>query len=388
MDGYEVCRRLKAEATTTGIPVIFISALDDVTDKVRGFDVGAVDFVTKPFQGPEVLSRVGAHLQLFRLRRELELSQKELGAQNAELHRKNEELVQAQRRTERVFSALAAALPGTVLDDRYRLEAKIGAGGYGTVFRAEHVALKRSVAVKVFRPWEGSDTPLALERFRREGVSASRLSHPNAVTILDCGISSSGIAYLVMELLEGMTLTELLAVGRPLPFERSVPIAAAVCDALAAAHSLGLVHRDVKPDNIFLHQAGRDEVVKVLDFGIAKMLVAGTDEVKDPTLTRGIVGTPAYVAPERLKDEPYDGRADVYSVGVVLYQMLTARPPFVMPRENPFIAAYRTLDQEAMPLGNAAVPDALERLVLRALAKDPAARPTAAELAAGLRAAR
>jgi CheY-like chemotaxis protein/tRNA A-37 threonylcarbamoyl transferase component Bud32 len=377
IDGYEVCRRLKADPATRDIPVIVISALDDVNDKVKAFEAGAEDYVTKPFQAPEVLSRVGAHLQLFRLRRELE-------RKNAELARSNEELRQAQERTEHVFSALAAALPGTVLDGKYRLDEKIGAGGYGTVFRAEQLALKRTVALKVFRPWEGSDTTVALERFRREGISACRLNHPNAVSVLDCGISSSGIAYLVMELLQGMTLAELLFSARVVPPERCAEILVPVCDMLGAAHDAGLVHRDIKPDNVFLHRSPQgEEVVKVLDFGIAKLL-ADADEAAPQTLTRSFVGTPSFVSPERLGGLDYDGRADVYSVGVMLYLMLSGRVPFPLPRENPFLAAVAAIEQPAPRLVGLALPHALETLLMSALAKQPSQRPTAREMGAGL----
>ncbi|HET7293966.1 MAG TPA: response regulator [Vicinamibacteria bacterium] len=378
-DGYEVCRRLKHDPATREIPVIVISALDDVTDKVKAFEAGAVDYVTKPFQAPEVLSRVGAHLQLFQLQRDLE-------RKNAELQKSNEELRQAQARTERVFSALAAALPGTVLDEKYRLDERIGTGGYGTVFRAEQLGLKRPVAVKVFRPWEGADNSLALERFRREGISACRLNHPNAVSVLDCGISSSGIAYLVMELLEGDTLSALLrSAGRIAP-SRCAQILGPVCDMLAVAHEAGLVHRDIKPDNVFLHRTPRgDEMVKVLDFGIAK-LIGDVEEPLSHTLTRNLVGTPSYVCPERLSGLDYDGRADTYSVGVMLYQMLSGRLPFPLPRANAFAAALAAIQREPPPLSDVELPTEVETLVMRALAKEPSRRPTAREMTAALKA--
>src|SRR5207253_1404515 len=139
-------------------------------------------------------------------------------------------------------------------------------GGFATVFRAEHVSLAKPVAVKVFRPFAGNDTPQALARFRAEGVAACRVQHPNAVAVLDCGISSTGIAYLVMELLEGQTVGDLLQDQLAMDVPRALTITAAVSDALAAAHEAGLVHRDIKPDNVFLHRAGDTVVVKVLDF--------------------------------------------------------------------------------------------------------------------------
>jgi serine/threonine protein kinase len=382
LDGYEECRRLKADPATREIPVIVISALDDVADKVRAFEAGAVDYVTKPFQAPEVLSRVGAHLQLFRLRRELARQQEELARQNRELVRKNQELEQAQRRTERVFSALSSALPGTVLDGKYRLDEQIGAGGVAAVFRAQHLGLERPVAVKVFRPWPGNETPEALESFRLEGVSSSRFSHPNAVSVLDFGVTASGIAYLVMELLRGFTLRELVRQQGAVPLARCVEIMLPVCRALAEAHAAGIVHRDVKPENVFLHQTPRGEVVKVLDFGIAKLLADA--EQPDVTQSRGLVGTPFYLAPERVKGEAYDGRSDVYSVGIILYALLSGRMPFPFARDQPLlVAACMHVNEVPAPLPDP-VPEAAARLVMRALVKDPAQRPGARELADGL----
>jgi serine/threonine protein kinase len=362
--------------------VVVISAVDDVDEKVRAFEVGAADYVMKPFEPREVLARVGAHVLLHRLRRELE-------RQNLELQRKNDELEQAERRTRHVFSALASALPGTVLDGRYRLEEKIGAGAYGTVFRAEQIELQRPVAVKVFRPWEGNDTPAALARFRREGVAACRVQHPNAVSVLDCGISPGGIAYIVMELLRGVTLLDLLKEQGPLPVARTVEILSPVCDALGAAHAAGLAHRDIKPYNVFLHRTPQGETVKVLDFGIAKLMEReGEGEGQEPqTLaTRGMVGTPAFMAPERIMGIDYDGRVDVYSVGVILFLMLSGRLPFTARHgEDLYANLMRQVSEPVPPLGLPGLPPEVEEVVQRALAKDAESRFSATELGEALR---
>jgi DNA-binding response OmpR family regulator len=390
MDGFEVCRRLKADEKTRAVPVIAISALDEVEEKLRAFEAGAADYVIKPFEALEVLSRVGAHIQLYRLRRELESKQAELeksrsalAEQNEELKRKNDELFLAERRTRHVFSALAAALPGTVLDGKYRLDEKIGSGGYATVFRAEHLELQRAVAVKVFRPWGVNDTPQGLEQFRREAVSACRVQHPNAVSVTDFGISSSGIAYLVMELLSGMTVADLLHVEHRLGLERCVDILVPVCEVLAAAHEAGLVHRDIKPANIFLHRTPSGETVKVLDFGIAKLIQRTGDEVL--TLTRGVVGTLGFIAPERVMGLDSGEPADVYSVGIVLYQMLSGRLPFpARDKEDVYAAMMRQVNEPTPPLEVPGLPAEVERLVASVLEKDAKARPTARQLSAEL----
>ena len=382
MNGYQVLQQLKSDQMLSQIPVIFISALDDALGKVQAFKSGGVDYVTKPFQADEVNARVENQLKLSRL-------QKDLGRQNDELLRKNEELTQAQRRTDLVFSALAEALPGTILDAKYRLEERIGTGGFGAVFRGTHLGLNLPVAIKVFRPMSGNDTPDALERFRQEGVAASRIKHPNVVEIHDNGISSTGIAYLVMELLQGHTLAQELADKRRLTPERAAAILVPVCETLAEFHAAGIVHRDIKPENIYLHQARNEEVVKLLDFGLSKMW-GPSGEQTQVTMTLGdaVIGTLAYMAPERLLNKAYDGRSDVYSLGVVMYRMLSGTSPFQADPSARYLVAMMQLTAEAPPLRSHVdgLPPELDELVARMLSKDPEGRPSARELPTLIRA--
>src|SRR5262249_48378640 len=161
-----------------------------------------------------------------------------------------------------IFSALAKALPGTVLDEKYRLDEKIGTGGFGAVFRGTHLGLNRTIAVKVFRPVPGNDSPEALERFLQEGISACKINHPNAVAVLDSGISADGIAYMVMEFLEGNSLADELRRKLRLTIRRTFEILGPVCEVLEEAHRAGIIHRDIKPENIFLSQAKEGLVVK------------------------------------------------------------------------------------------------------------------------------
>jgi DNA-binding response OmpR family regulator len=384
MNGYEVCAKLKADERLSRIPVIFISALDDAFDKVRAFQAGGVDYVTKPFDAEEVLARVESQLKIFRLQRELE-------RRNAHLQRMYDEVVRSQQTTRRVFSALSETLPGTVLDETYRLDAMIGQGGFGTVFRATHLALERPVAIKVLHPTLVNDSNETLARFRIEGVAACRISHPNAVEVLDFGVSSSGIPYLVMELLRGYTVGWVLSERGRLPLNRCVPIVSAVSEALAEAHGAGIIHRDVKPENVFLHQTKRGEVVKVVDFGIAKLMDSGSaNDLAGPTQTGTFVGTPDYMAPERLVGEDYDGKADVYSLGVMAYRMLSGAMPFPagQGRGVGAVAVARlTTDpirlREAYPV----ISTQIERIVMGALCKKPEGRPAAREFGAAFSAA-
>jgi tRNA A-37 threonylcarbamoyl transferase component Bud32 len=319
----------------------------------------------------------------------------ELERKNFELMMKNQLLAESRaanirtaRRTEQIFSALSEALPGHILDDKYRIDDKIGSGGFGTVYRGEHILLHHPVAIKVFRPAVGQAGVESLERFRLEGISACRVNHPNAVTVLDFDVSSGSLAYLVMELLEGHSLAqELRSHGRVTP-ARAVEIACDVCGALAQAHAAGIVHRDIKPSNVFLHGTNGDQVVKVIDFGIAKL----TDESNLPgaetaTLSGMFLGTPAYMAPERVFNQPYDGRADVYAVGVMIYEMVAGRLPFERTTGGHLSLMRMHAVEEPEALTKVA-PDAhpkLEAAVMRAMRKEPAERPTAAQLGTMLR---
>ncbi len=386
LDGYEVCSRLKEQESVAHVPVIFISALDTAVDKVRAFGVGGADYVTKPFQFEEVLARVENQLKLSRLQQALERKNRELLEKHEALVRSKEATLRSQRRAEVIFSALQDALTGTVLDDKYHLENRIGSGGFGAVYRARHLGLGRHVAVKVFRPPHGEHHDEALERFRLEGVTACRVNHPNAVAVLDFGVSSSGIAYLVMELLEGHTLGAEIRKLRTLSVARAVEVLVPVCHALAAAHAAGLVHRDIKPDNIFLHQAADGESVKVVDFGIAKLMGESTVSTIHTISNPMFLGTPAYISPERLDNQPYDGRADVYSVGILLYEMLCGHVPFQAYENEHWAVAMMHLNKAPTPprIVNPQIPVSIERVILKTLCKDPAQRPSAEQLASML----
>jgi eukaryotic-like serine/threonine-protein kinase len=351
MDGLQVLKALRSTRSAAELPVIMVTASSDSEDVVEALGLGANDYVTKPIDFPVAVARIEAAL---RTRREASpLSP----------------------------ASLAEVGIGTVLGGRYRLETRIGTGNHGAVYRARHLELDRAVAVKVLRTG-ALGTGDALDRFRREGMAACRVSHPHAVAVLDFAVAG-GVAYLVMELLEGHSLDAELAPGTPLGVQHTVSITVPVCEALAEAHRAGIVHRDVKPANIFLHRAGNRTVPKVLDFGIARVL--GEDAPRrHPTLEGWIVGTPAYMAPERFESGACDGKADVYGVGVTLFQMLAGRLPFEAVDGEPLALARKHLIELPPPLRslNPDVPLSLEETVMRALAKRPPKRPSAVELAA------
>ena len=276
--------------------------------------------------------------------------------------------------------AAAPIAAESVLGGRYRLVRLIAGGGMAQVWEAHDEILARAVAVKVLHPHLAEDTAF-LERFRREAVAAARLSHPNVVAVFDTGVDG-GLVYIVMELVRGRTLRDLLAAQGALGPARAVQIAAQIAEALDYAHGQGIVHRDVKPANVLIADDGR---VKVADFGIAKAASAVFGSNADLTQTGAIVGTAKYLSPEQVNGEPQDRRADVYSLGVVLYEMLCGRPPFTGDTE----LAVAMKHVRVAPIGprqvRAGIPRPLEAVVLKAMAKAPSDRfDTAGDMRAAL----
>jgi serine/threonine-protein kinase len=262
-----------------------------------------------------------------------------------------------------------------VLGGRYALRGVLGAGGMATVWRATDEVLGREVAVKVLSPQFAAD-PAFLARFEREARYAAALSHPGLVTVFDAGRDGAE-PFIVMELVTGRTLRQVLAEAGMLPAGQAVGIAAAVCEALAAAHAAGLVHRDIKPANIVLAADGQ---VKLLDLGIAR--------AEGGTRTGAVLGTAAYLSPEQASGEPAGPRADLYSLGCVLFEMLTGAPPFSA--DTAVALAYRQVHDDPGPPSarRPGLPARLDWITAQLLAKDPAARPASAAAArAGLLAA-
>ncbi len=274
------------------------------------------------------------------------------------------------------------ALVGTVLAGRYRVERLLGSGGMGSVYLAEHVLMKKAVAVKVLHAEMSGNGEIAA-RFEREAVAAARIDHPNVAAAMDFGRLPDGSFYLALEYVAGHSLRSLVEQG-PLDPARALGIAHQVAEALVAAHAAGVVHRDLKPDNVMLvPQPDGREVVKVLDFGIAK--VSGAPEAAEPArnLTRfgTVMGTAGYMAPEQALGLAVDLRADLYSCGIVLYEILAGHCPFTAEEPAQIVAKQLT---EAVPPLPGVPPDVFE-LIQRLLAQKPDARiQTAAELSAEL----
>ena len=273
------------------------------------------------------------------------------------------------------------SLIGATLAGKYRIDERLNEGGMGTVYRATHVLMEKTVAIKVLRPSLAADEKI-VARFSREARAASRISHPNALSVTDFGEDENGIVFLVMEFLSGRTLKQVIRDDGPLPLPRVVEIIRQVGDALNAAHAQGVVHRDLKSDNIMLIDTMAGDHAKVLDFGIAKINEPNGTRDAGLTAPNLVIGTPQYMSPEQCSQESeIDARSDIYSLGVILYEMLVGHVPFTA--DSPTMVMMKHL-QEPVPSvldERSDLPSTVGRVIARAMAKLPANRyQTVAEL--------
>lgn len=276
-------------------------------------------------------------------------------------------------------------LIGKVFAGKYRVSARIGTGGMSGVYKAEHVLMNRIVALKVL-PKQLADDPTSIRRFEAEARIASQISHPNAVTLFDFGVEEK-LPYLVMEYIEGSTLRGLLTERKPLPVLEVFRIVEQTCAALGEAHERGIVHRDIKPSNIMLRPSERVNV-KVLDFGIAKVVNQAVESSPNITVAGTIVGTPHYMSPEQGLAKELDARSDIYSLGVVIYEMLSGERPFEAPSTLELLMKHvntpPTSIRELHP--ELQIPREVEAVVMKCLEKDPGKRyQNANELAEAFR---
>src|SRR5580704_8646374 len=275
----------------------------------------------------------------------------------------------------------AADLIGHEIAGRIRIFSKLGEGGMGAVYRGEQLSLKRTVAVKVLRPELSANQQLQ-RRFEAEAQAIAMLQHPNIVQVFDFGQDSDGSLFIAMELIDGQSLRAVLAAEGPLHPVRAFHLGLQISASLVEAHSHNIVHRDLKPANVMLQHKGRQrDVARVLDFGIAKLRDDSRQSQATMTQAGHMLGTPQYMAPEQIRGDAIDGRTDIYALGCLIYEMVTARPPFEATTviamlskhltENPIPPSQRRPD-----LG---LPHGIDQVVLAAMAKEPSRRPATME---------
>ncbi len=272
-------------------------------------------------------------------------------------------------------SAAVAADPliGQVIADRYKILSMLGRGGMGVVYKVEHIHIGKLMAMKLLSGELASD-PHTVRRFRREAKAISKLTHPNTVQIFDFG-QSANLAYLVMEYLPGKDLSTVIADEWPLSFTRVVKICAQIAASVSEAHEAGIIHRDIKPENVMIVEAaGQRDLVKVLDFGIAKL--RDVEDTGAATQSGHLVGTPYYMAPEQIRAEPYDHRVDIYALGALMYRALAGVPPFVA--DTPMGVLTQHLSATLIPVRERAMredlPDRADEIIAHAMQKDPRKR--------------
>lgn len=285
---------------------------------------------------------------------------------------------------------LANSPIGRTIEGKYRLDSLLGEGGMGCVYKATRLLIGDTVAIKILHS-ETMHDPNAIERFRREAQAAARLKHPNVVAIYDFGVGAADSVYLVMELADGEDLRSLIDRHGKLSLQVASELLDQICSALDEAHQRDIVHRDLKPENILVRSTANGYRVKVLDFGIAKLIDLSTTSA-NLTQAGTVIGTPAYMSPEQCRGREVDGRSDIYSLGIILYEMLTGSVPFYAKHSAEVVALHVSELPPPPSVRNPAIPQAVESVVMRALQKRPEARQQSAgefakQLATAVRAA-
>ena len=388
MDGYEVCRALKANPHTRAIPVMFLTAMDATEDEEKGLLAGAVDYIIKPISPPILLARVRNQLALKEANEKLREQSHVIEQEKAHIHElllslkqatdkfleQNRLLKQEKERADELMHThpesvgmLPIAAERLTLG-RYQIDKELGKGAMGIVYLGSDPKIGRVVAIKTMalaQEFAADELKDVKERFFQEAESAGRLTHPNIVAIYDVG-EERDLAYIAMEFLKGKDLTPYTKPDNLPALDRALSIVERVAQALAYAHNSGVVHRDIKPANIVYDP--ESDSVKVTDFGIAS--VANSSK----TDTGLVVGTPYYMPPEQISRMATDGRSDLYSLGVTLYQLASGHLPFQGETLDQLFFKIANEPHADIRSHNAELPDCVVTLVNKALSKDPGQR--------------